>query len=281
MSNGIRELKFSTSGEQGSDGAGVKLTRLIGTQNLEMLDPFLLLDSFESDNPNEYIGGFPNHPHRGFETVTYMINGKIRHKDNMGNEGVIEPNGVQWMTAGKGVIHSEMPEQKDGLLRGLQLWVNLPKDKKMIDPDYQEFEESQISSEATTKGQNIKVIAGTTNLGTEGVVENRYVYPTYIDVTLAQDHKFVQNLEETHNAFIYVIEGSLNTGSKKSKLVERQLGTLTKGSQVLIEAGGKGSRFILVAGKPLNEPVVRGGPFVMNTKEELFQAFYDFNNNKF
>ncbi|WP_444934140.1 pirin family protein [Microbulbifer sp. JTAC008] len=281
MSNGIRELKFSTSGEQGSDGAGVKLTRLIGTQNLEMLDPFLLLDSFESDNPNEYIGGFPNHPHRGFETVTYMINGKIRHKDNMGNEGVIEPNGVQWMTAGKGVIHSEMPEQKDGLLRGLQLWVNLPKDKKMIDPDYQEFEESQISSEATTKGQNIKVIAGTTNLGTEGVVENRYVYPTYIDVTLAQDHKFVQNLEETHNAFIYVIEGSLNTGSKKSKLVERQLGILTKGSQVLIEAGGKGSRFILVAGKPLNEPVVRGGPFVMNTKEELFQAFYDFNNNKF
>ncbi|WP_445361152.1 pirin family protein [Microbulbifer sp. EKSA005] len=281
MSNGIRELKFSTSGEQGSDGAGVKLTRLIGTQNLEMLDPFLLLDSFESDNPNEYIGGFPNHPHRGFETVTYMINGKIRHKDNMGNEGVIEPNGVQWMTAGKGVIHSEMPEQKDGLLRGLQLWVNLPKDKKMIDPDYQEFEESQISSEATTKGQNIKVIAGTTNLGTEGVVENRYVYPTYIDVTLAQDHKFVQNLEETHNAFIYVIEGSLNTGSKKSKLVERQLGILTKGSQVLIEAGGKGSRFILVAGKPLNEPVVRGGPFVMNTKEELFQAFYDFNNNTF
>ncbi|WP_444958626.1 pirin family protein [Microbulbifer sp. ZKSA002] len=281
MSNGIRELKFSTSGEQGSDGAGVKLTRLIGTQNLEMLDPFLLLDSFESDNPNEYIGGFPNHPHRGFETVTYMINGKIRHKDNMGNEGVIEPNGVQWMTAGKGVIHSEMPEQKDGLLRGLQLWVNLPKDKKMIDPDYQEFEESQISSEATTKGQNIKVIAGTTNLGTEGVVENRYVYPTYIDVTLAQDHKFVQNLEETHNAFIYVIEGSLNTGSKKSKLDERQLGILTKGSQVLIEAGGKGSRFILVAGKPLNEPVVRGGPFVMNTKEELFQAFYDFNNNTF
>ncbi|WNZ55665.1 pirin family protein [Microbulbifer sp. MKSA007] len=281
MLKGIRELKFSTSGEQGSDGAGVKLTRLIGTQNLEMLDPFLLLDSFESDNPNEYIGGFPNHPHRGFETVTYMINGKIRHKDNMGNEGIIEPNGVQWMTAGKGVIHSEMPEQKDGLLRGLQLWVNLPKDKKMIDPDYQEFEESQISSEATTKGQNIKVIAGTTNFGTKGVVENRYVYPTYIDVTLAQDHKFVQNLEETHNAFIYVIEGSLNTGSKKSKLVERQLGILTKGSKVLIEAGGKGSRFILVAGKPLNEPVVRGGPFVMNTKEELFQAFYDFNNNTF
>ncbi len=282
MNNSIRELAFVTSGQIGSDGDGVKLTRLIGTADLDMIDPFLLFDSFESDQANDYIGGFPSHPHRGFETVTYMINGKVRHKDSMGNEGVIEPNGVQWMTAGKGVVHSEMPEQQHGLLRGLQLWVNLPKTHKMTEPAYQEFDESKISTE-TTNGHTLNIVAGKTNLGTQGVIHNEHVQPTYLDVFLTGTEPFEQTLEENHNAFIYVISGEVSVGINQAKLGERQLGVLTKGKQVRVEVTNtnKDSRFLLVAAKPLNEPVARSGPFVMNSHKELRQAFDDFSNNRF
>lgn len=182
MSN--RELISVYKGMATSDGAGVKLTRIIGSPRLNMLDPFLLLDCFESDQAQDYIGGFPEHPHRGFETVTYLLNGRMRHKDNAGNEGVIEPGGVQWMTAGRGITHSEMPEQENGLLQGFQLWVNLPRAEKMTAPHYQEFNASAIAVEALADGGQVRVIAGKTDLGTTGPVVNNYVSPIYMDVTL-------------------------------------------------------------------------------------------------
>ena len=281
MTTTIRELQYATSGQQSTDGDGVKLTRLIGNAQVNMLDPFLLLDSFESDQPQDYIGGFPSHPHRGFETVTYMLKGKMRHKDSAGNEGVIKANGVQWMTAGKGIVHSEMPEQTDGMLHGLQLWVNLPKSHKMTKPAYQEYPEALVPKQEIDGIGQANVIAGKTDSGTEGIVNNRFVAPTYIDVQLAKSKTFHQSLVTDHNAFIYVISGELSIGNSSAKLATRKLGILTKGEKVKVTANKENTRFILVAGKPLNEPVVRGGPFVMNTKKELMQAFEDFSKNRF
>jgi len=277
----IRELSIISQGQLGSDGDGVKLTRLIGNKDLNMLDPFLLLDLFESDQPNDYIGGFPEHPHRGFETVTYMLAGKMRHKDNAGNEGVISANGVQWMTAGKGIVHSEMPEQESGLLKGFQLWVNLPKTHKMTEPAYQEFPANELAMEYRDDGSEIRVISGTTNRGTVGPVINTHVKPTYMDVQLPAGAIFEQTLPEYDNAFVFVIEGSISVGSTGKNIKKNNLGLLSQGDLVSITASSGMSQFLLISGKPLNEAVARGGPFVMNSKAEVMQAFNDFQNNKF
>ncbi len=280
MKNNSRQIQFKTIGQQGTDGDGVKLTRVIGHAGIDMLDPFLLLDSFETDEPQDYIGGFPNHPHRGFETVTYMFKGKMRHKDSIGNEGVIESGGVQWMTAGRGIIHSEMPEQSNGMLHGLQLWVNLPKKDKMTAPAYQEFPAQQVAVENNGQGCEISVIAGTTDAGTLGVIGPKAIEPTYMDIALEKGAVFSQKLPLQHNAFIFVISGELAVGELKDPLTERELGILTKGDSLFVKATTS-SRFVLIAGKPLNEPVARHGPFVMNTKQELIQAFDDYSNNRF
>jgi len=277
----IRELNSMTPGVPATDGDGVKMTRVIGSQELNMLDPFLLLDAFESDQPQDYIGGFPSHPHRGFETVTYLLAGRMRHKDNAGNKGVIEPGGVQWMTAGKGIVHSEMPEQKNGLLMGFQLWVNLPARAKMSEPGYQEFPPSQTPLEVRSNGTEIRVIAGITTEGTVGVVKNQFVHPTYLDVSLPAGQSFEQSVNAADNTFLFVIEGDLDVGVQGASLGRRMLGILGDGEWVRVQASVKPARFLLVSAQPLNEPVARGGPFVMNTKDEIMQAFDDYKHNRF
>ncbi len=280
MNNQIRELRTVIKGLPVRDGNGVKITRMIGSSELNMLDPFLLFDVFESDNVNDYIGGFPDHPHRGFETVSYLLSGRMRHKDSSGHEGVIEPGGIQWMTAGKGIIHSEMPEQSDGLLQGFQLWVNLPAKDKMQAPAYQEFPVNQIPVEHLDNGVEIRVIAGITNNGLRGPVVNHTVNPTYMDISLSAKQSYQQQLKTEEHAFIYVIEGQLSIGDSKRLIDDRQLGVLQQGNQVIVTANTK-TRFLLLAGWPVKEPVARGGPFVMNTKTEVMKAFEDFNNNTF
>ncbi len=280
MNEQVRELTSITSGLPTTDGDGVKMTRLIGTPELNMLDPFLLLDAFESDQPQDYIGGFPSHPHRGFETVTYLLAGRMRHKDSAGHEGVIEAGGVQWMTAAKGIVHSEMPEQENGLLQGFQLWLNLPKSEKMNDPAYQEFSVNDIPVDRLENGSEIRVISGQTNQGTKGPVINNYVNPVYMDITLPAGQQFEQTLNSSDNAFIYVIEGLLSVGELQKTITNREMGILGNGDQVSVTAK-ETSRFLLIAAQPLNEPVARGGPFVMNTKAEVLQAFEDFQNNRF
>lgn len=270
-----------TPGVEAFDGDGVKMTRIIGTQQLNMLDPFLLFDAFESDRPQDYIGGFPDHPHRGFETVTYMLAGRMRHKDSVGNEGVIEPNGVQWMTAGKGIVHSEMPEQEDGLLMGFQLWVNLPQKDKLCEPGYQEFPAYEIAVEPRGDGGIVRVIAGATDYGTVGPVKRDTIDPTYMDVSVPEGGEFTQSLKTGDNAFIYVVEGQVLVGEKSISLPAKQLGVLSDGGKVKVTAVTSGTRFLLVAGTPIKESVARGGPFVMNTKAEVLQAFNDFQNNRF
>jgi hypothetical protein len=280
MNTKIRELQTSTSGIPATDGDGVKMTRVIGSPELNMLDPFLLFDAFESDQAQDYIGGFPNHPHRGFETVTYLLAGRMRHKDSAGHEGVIEAGGVQWMTAGKGIVHSEMPEQENGLLQGFQLWVNLPASEKMRAPAYQEFPVNDIPVERLENGTVIRVIAGKSNQGIQGPINNNYVNPIYMDITLPTGQQFEQTLNTSDNAFIYVIDGQLSVGKLQQTLTYIEMGILGNGDQVSVVAE-ESSRFLLIAAQPLNEPVARGGPFVMNTKAEVLQAFEDFQNNRF
>ena len=280
MDNNIRELVKTTAGVPATDGDGVRMTRVIGSQELNMLDPFLLLDAFESDQPQDYIGGFPSHPHRGFETVTYLLAGRMRHKDNAGNEGVIEPGGVQWMTAGKGIVHSEMPEQENGLLMGFQLWVNLPASAKMSEPGYQEFPPSETPLEVSDDGTRIRVIAGTTRSGTQGVVKNEFVHPTYLDVSLPAGRPFTQAIASSDNTFLFVIDGELEVGAQQTVLGRRMLGILGEGDSVRVNSLS-GARFLLVSAQPLKEPVARGGPFVMNTKKEIMQAFDDYKHNRF
>jgi len=281
VSEETREVVATTPGMPTTDGDGVKMTRIIGTTEFNVLDPFLLLDAFESDQPQDYIGGFPSHPHRGFETVTYLLAGRMRHKDSAGNEGVIEPGGVQWMTAGRGIVHSEMPEQENGLLMGFQLWVNLPADMKMSEPAYQEFPPAGVPLEKHENGTEVRVISGVTGLGTEGPVHNSYVKPTYLDVSLPAGESFKQDVAGNDNAFVFVIDGELSVGAQGKTLSRRILGVLGEGPTIRVSAGTEGARFLLVAAQPLDEPVARGGPFVMNTKEEIMQAFDDYKHNRF
>ena len=278
-----RKVQQVITGQATTDGAGVDLVRVIGQPALMELDPFLLLDAFRSDDPDDYIAGFPPHPHRGFETVTYLLNGRMRHKDNAGNEGVIEPGGIQWMTAGRGIVHSEMPEQQDGLLEGFQLWINLPGAHKMDRPAYQEHDAASIPIESRD-GATVKVISGITAQGTTGPVSQPLTEPVYFDVVLQPGVRFDENLATDHNAFVYVIDGELeleDAAGSKLGLGRDQLAVLGKGEQVSLRAGEQESRFLLIAGKPLNEPVVRAGPFVMNTEPELRQAFSDYQSGNF
>jgi redox-sensitive bicupin YhaK (pirin superfamily) len=276
-----RELQLSTPGMPASDGDGVKMTRIIGTPQLNMLDPFLLLDAFGSDRPLDYIGGFPDHPHRGFETVTYMLAGRMRHKDSIGNEGVIEAHGVQWMTAGKGIVHSEMPEQDSGLLAGFQLWVNLPSKDKMCEPKYQEFVAQDVTLEQRDDGTQLRIVAGVTDEGSVGPVLRHDIEPTFMDITLAPGSEFKQQIKAGDTAFIYVIEGHVLVGHQESLLPAKRLGVLDDGDHVSLTAAPHGARLLLVAATPINESVARGGPFVMNTRDEILQAYDDFRNNRF
>jgi quercetin 2,3-dioxygenase len=278
----MRDVAKIVEGLETSDGAGVRLRRYIASPELDMLDPFLLLDVFRSDDPDDYIAGFPPHPHRGFETVTYLLNGSMRHKDSAGHEGVIKSGGVQWMTAGRGVEHSEMPEQNDGLLYGFQLWVNLPAAKKMAEPRYQELEPEDIPVEKISDGIHVRVIAGTTINGITGPVAEIAAAPVYLDVSLAQEKKYIENIPTGHSAFIYLIEGEIDiAGDERATSVSKEsLAVLSDGDVISIHSK-KASRFLLIAGRPFKEPVARYGPFVMNTEEEIKQAFVDYRAGHF
>ncbi|MEZ0470506.1 pirin family protein [Luteimonas salinilitoris] len=269
-------------GSAASDGAGVKLTRVIGAAELPDLDPFLLLDEFGTDRAEDYIAGFPDHPHRGFETVTYMLDGRMRHRDNHGNEGLLVPGSVQWMTAGRGLVHSEMPEQQAGRMRGFQLWVNLPAKDKMSDPRYQEFGPERIPVVAPAAGVEVKVIAGRVG-EVSGPIAQPATDPVYLDVALAPGAGWRHRLPEGHNAFVYAFEGALTIGEGEDAraLEARELAVLGGGEALALQAGDAGARLILVAGRPLREPVVRHGPFVMNTRQEIMQAFVDFQEGRF
>jgi redox-sensitive bicupin YhaK (pirin superfamily) len=280
----LRVVSRVVRGMPATDGAGVELTRVIAQPALPMLDPFLLLDAFRSDRPGDYIAGFPSHPHRGFETVTYLLAGRMRHKDNAGHEGVIEAGGIQRMTAGRGIVHSEMPEQQEGLLEGFQLWVNLPAARKMDAPAYQEHAADAIPVETRDEGVRLRVIAGETSQGTRGPVIQLLTEPLYIDVELPAGACFHGCVPADHNGFIYVIGGTLaldDTDGSKVKLGRDDLGVLSHGDMVAATTGVEGARFLLAAGRPLNEPVARGGPFVMNTKAEIHQAYEDYADGRF
>lgn len=265
-------------GQETSDGAGVRMTRVIGTHQLLQLDPFLLLDDFRSDNPDDYIGGFPPHPHRGFETVTYLLAGKLEHKDNAGHAGVLKAGGVQWMTAGRGVVHSEMPMQENGLLAGFQLWVNLPAADKMTAPRYQEFDAELIPHEEREQGALIRVIAGETSRGTSGPVKDLNTPVSYFDISLPAGSRFAERLSDEYNAFIYVVEGEVLIGEQAVSSLS--LAQLAEGDEVEIEAR-QDSRLLLIAGRPLHEPIARRGPFVMNNEAQLRQAFEDYQAGRF
>lgn len=273
-----RQVMATTRGMPATDGAGVRMTRVIGTPEFDHIDPFLLFDVFATENPNDYIAGFPPHPHRGFETVTYMLAGQMRHKDNAGNEGVIGPGSVQWMTAGRGIVHSEMPEQKDGLMWGTQLWVNLPADQKMSAPAYQEYADAEIPVEKRADGQT-KVIAGQTTAGTIGVIGGRAVDPVYFDVTLQAAAEFDEELPEDHQAFVFVLNGAVQIAAES--VTQGMMAILGKGRRLLLTAAGDGARFLLIGGREIREPVARRGPFVMNTSEEVRQAFTDYQTGNF
>jgi quercetin 2,3-dioxygenase len=275
-----RGVERTVEGIATSDGAGVKLTRVLTGKLQHRLDPFLMLDAFSSDDPNDYIAGFPDHPHRGFETVTYMLSGRMRHKDSAGHEGLLENGGVQWMTAGRGVIHSEIPEQEDGVMEGFQLWLNLPAQRKMSEPWYRDFASESIPEYVTPENVTVRVIAGTSN-GITGAVTRDGTEPLYLDVHLPAGAEFSTALPPTHNAFIYVYRGAVNIGGKA--VASRRMGILDN----MPEADGvtltapEGARLILVAGKPLKEPIVQYGPFVMNTQQEIHQALADFGSGHF
>lgn len=269
-------------GQPTSDGAGVKLTRVIGTEQLPELDPFLLLDQFGTDRPQDYLAGFPEHPHRGFETVTYMLDGRMRHRDNHGNQGLLTPGSVQWMTAGRGLVHSEMPEQQSGRLRGFQLWVNLPAREKMTSPRYQEFAPEQIPATTPAPGVRVKVIAGAVGQVVGPIVQPA-TDPLYLDIALEAGAGWEYALPQGHNAFAYAYEGAVTVGEGDATgaLASHTLAVLGGGQRLPLRAGPQGARLILVAGRPLREPVARHGPFVMNTRQELMQAMADFREGRF
>ena len=272
-----------------SDGAGVKLRRSLGSQRGLHVDPFLMLDEFYSDNPDDYIAGFPSHPHRGFETVTYMLDGHMRHEDHLGNRGDLGPGDVQWMTAARGIIHSEMPQQSEGRMRGFQLWLNLPSKEKMKPAGYRDIPADEIPLVKLPQGGEVKVIAGTLELNgdlTSGPVNGSAAKlstdPLYLDVRLPAGAEFSAPVAAGRNAFLYTYEGSAQIGAAGAAkpLPHRAAGVLSDGDGVRVQAGAEGVRFLLLAAKPLHEPVVQYGPFVMNTREEIEQAIADYRNGR-
>ena len=274
-----RKVEQVIIGKATSDGAGVKLTRVL-TQDLQhRLDPFLMLDAFGSDRPDDYIAGFPDHPHRGFETVTYMISGRMLHRDSVGHEGLLENGGVQWMTAGRGVIHSEIPQQEDGVMEGFQLWLNLSKRDKMNPPWYRDFKNADLPKFLTEEGVTVTVIAGQSH-GMTGAVIREITYPNYLDIQLPAGTRFGQQLPCDHNAFAFVYRGEVSIEGKG--VPKQRMAILTndeKADGVVIEAS-LDSRLLLISGKPLGEPIVQYGPFVMNSSDEIQQAISDFRDGR-
>lgn len=269
-----RDVLDVAQAEPTSDGAGVRLNRALGTRALPMVDPFLMLDEFSSDRPDDYLAGFPDHPHRGFETVTYMLAGSMEHRDSVGNTGRLGPGSVQWMTAGRGIVHSEMPKQDHGLMRGFQLWVNLPAKDKMQAPRYQDIPPERVP-EVTVGDARVRVIAGEV-AGATGPVLGIATAPIMIDVTLPEGASFTQALPEDHAAFGYVFEGAVRIGASGREVRRGHLAVLGRGERVTLVGGDGGGRVLFLAGKPIREPVARYGPFVMNTPQEIEQAFLDY-----
>jgi len=275
----FRTVERLVQGMPTSDGAGVRLTRVL-TQNLQRrLDPFLMLDAFRNENPDDYIGGFPDHPHRGFETVTYMIAGRMRHHDSVGNEGLLGPGGAQWMTTGSGLIHSELPEQEEGLMEGFQLWLNLPAKNKMITPSYRDIPPAAIPEYLGEDGVRVRVIAGASH-GVEGAVQRPDTEPLYLDVHLPAGRRFVQPIAAGHNAFTYTYRGSVSIGGVA--VPDRHMAILANnGAPELCVEATEDSRLLIIAGQPLNEPIAQIGPFVMNTGAQLHEAMRDYQAGKF
>ncbi len=276
-----RALERLVTGQATSDGAGVKLTRLLSQPLQRRLDPYLMLDAFGTDNPDDYIGGFPDHPHRGFETITYMIAGRMRHRDSAGNEGLLENGGVQWMSAGRGVVHSELPQQADGRMEGFQLWLNLPARDKMGEPWYRDIAAADLPR-FRQPGVSVTVIAGESH-GVAGAVQREATQPLYLDLAFEPGARFEQPLPPEHNAFACVYRGALRLGDETVERGQMAVFANTPGSDgiVLQAADGAPARVLLIAGRPLNEPIAQYGPFVMNTQDEIFQAVRDFQAGHF
>jgi redox-sensitive bicupin YhaK (pirin superfamily) len=274
-----RSLERLVQGQDTQDGAGVRLTRLLSHDLQDRLDPFLMLDAFGSDQPGDYIAGFPNHPHRGFETVTYMIAGRMRHKDSAGHEGLLQNGGVQWMTAGRGLIHSEMPEQEEGAMEGFQLWLNLPAKNKLCEPWYRDIQSDEIPESTTPEGVVVRVIAGHSQ-GMDGAVQRAQTEPLYLDLHFpsSKEVSFEQAIPNHHNAFLYVYRGSLEVlqNAQRATVPIKHMALLKNDGEGVVLQAKANTRAILIAGNPLKEPIAQYGPFVMNTREELVQAVDDF-----
>ncbi len=276
-----RTVERLVAGQATSDGAGVKLTRVLTQPLQRRLDPFLMLDAFGSDKPDDYMAGFPDHPHRGFETITYMIAGRMLHRDSAGHEGLLDNGGVQWMTAGKGVIHSEIPQQEHGVMEGFQLWLNLPSHDKLRDPWYRDFTADQLPRFVTPEGVEVTVIAGNSH-GVAGAVQRPVTEPLYLDIHMPAGAQFHQALEADHNAFVYVYRGAVSVGD--TTVPAQRMAILANDQAadgVVITADDEqGARVLLIAGRPLREPIAQYGPFVMNTQEEIYQALNDFREGR-
>jgi len=278
-----RSVLSTHVGQPTSDGAGVRLLRVIGGPGLERFDPFLMLDEFGSENPGDYIAGFPSHPHRGFETITYMLEGRMRHEDHMGHVGLLGSGGVQWMTAGRGVIHSEMPEQQEGTMRGFQLWLNLPAADKLCAPGYRDFAPEEIPSLRNAEGVGVKVIAGhfeEDRIGADGAVQRPQTEPQLFDLQLPAGSQVTPKLAEGLRVMLYVYEGSLGVGDARTEASAGRLLRLSDQGALRLQSQG-GARVLLIAGRPLGEPIVQYGPFVMNSREEIEQALRDYRNGNF
>ena len=275
-----RNVERLIAGQPTSDGAGVKLTRVLTQPLQRRLDPFLMLDAFGTDNPQDYIGGFPDHPHRGFETITYMIAGRMRHRDSAGHEGLLQNGGVQWMTAGRGVIHSELPEQENGRMEGFQLWLNLPAKDKLRDPWYRDIQSADVPAFTTASGAQARVIAGGSH-GIDGAVQRATTEPLYVDVELPAGADFAQSLPPSHNAFVYVYRGDVTINGTHVPVQRMAILANDAGSDGVVLKAGQASRVLLIAGKPLGEPIAQHGPFVMNTTEEIYQAVREYQSGKF
>jgi len=275
-----RNIALLLRGQATSDGAGVRLTRMLDTRLAAQADPFLLFDEFRSDKADDYIGGFPPHPHRGFETVTYMMAGHMRHGDNKGNTGDLGPGSAQWMTAARGIVHEERPSQENGLMWGYQLWVNLPSTEKMSDPVYQDIAPQNIPEVALPNGTRVRVITGEFN-GTRGPVRPRPTEPIYLDVSLPANTEFDYALPPGHTAFVHGVSGELKVGDSPQAVREKEMALLSAQGDLHVQSGDAPARFLVIAGKPLREQIAHYGPFVMNTREEIMQAARDFEAGDF
>jgi quercetin 2,3-dioxygenase len=278
--NDLRPIKAIYTGRPTLEGAGVKLHRVFGFDEVPSFDPFLMLDDFGSTDPDDYMAGFPWHPHRGIETVTYMMHGEVRHGDSLGNAGTIVDGQVQWMTAGSGIIHQEMPQRQDDYLRGFQLWVNLPAKDKMMDPRYQDLKAKDIPQTGIVGGASVRVIAGRYE-DCRGPVRDIVCDPLYLDVRVPAAGAFSHAVPADHTAFVYAYDGGGTFDPRKKALSAGRLGLYGPGSGIEVKAGGAGVRFLLVAGKPIGEPIAWGGPIVMNTQEELDRAFREYRHGSF